>query len=137
MLRRSNVSGQCRAARGKDLDNPVAEPPGGKGQVLAIIPQPPTEPAPARAPGDRDAAHRLGPSGPGLEAVLKAPGVKCPLRDPHAGESGVGRKSPDSLYSERHVTFEDDAGAYDQQDAAGFIKLNALRLRLLGQRDRA
>jgi LysR family glycine cleavage system transcriptional activator len=48
----------------------------------------------------------------------------------------VGRKSPDSLYSERHVTFEDVAGAYDQQDAAGFIKLNALRLRLLAQRDR-
>jgi len=48
----------------------------------------------------------------------------------------VGRKSADSLYSERHVTFEDDAGAYDQQDAAGFIKLNALRLRLLAQRDR-
>ena len=48
----------------------------------------------------------------------------------------VGRKSPNSLYSERHVTFEDDAGAYDQQDAAGFIKLNALRLRLLSQRDR-
>jgi len=47
----------------------------------------------------------------------------------------VGRKSPDSLYSERHVTFEDDAGAYDQTDAAGFIKLNALRLRLLAQRD--
>ena len=45
----------------------------------------------------------------------------------------VGRKSPDSLYSERHVTFEDDAGAYDQKDAAGFIKLNALRLRLLAQ----
>jgi len=34
------------------------------------------------------------------------------------------------------VTFEDDAGAYDQRDAKGFIKLNALRLRLLGQRDR-
>ena len=50
--------------------------------------------------------------------------------------SVVGRKSPNSLYSERHVTFEDDAGAYDQKDAAGFIKLNALRLRLLGQRDR-
>ena len=50
--------------------------------------------------------------------------------------SVVGRKSPHSLYSERHVTFEDDAGAYDQQDAAGFIKLNALRLRLLAQRDR-
>ena len=45
-----------------------------------------------------------------------------------------GRKSPHSLYSERHVTFEDDAGAYDQKDAAGFIKLNALRLRLLGQK---
>jgi argininosuccinate synthase len=48
----------------------------------------------------------------------------------------VGRKSPNSLYSERHVTFEDDAGAYDQSDAQGFIKLNALRLRLLAQRDR-
>ena len=48
----------------------------------------------------------------------------------------VGRKSPNSLYSERHVTFEDDAGAYDQKDAAGFIKLNALRLKLLAKRDR-
>jgi argininosuccinate synthase len=43
----------------------------------------------------------------------------------------VGRKSPKSLYSLAHVTFEEDAGAYDQRDAAGFIKLNALRLRLL------
>jgi len=42
----------------------------------------------------------------------------------------VGRKSPVSLYSLRHVTFEDDAGAYDQRDAEGFIKLNALRLKL-------
>ena len=50
--------------------------------------------------------------------------------------SVVGRKSPDSLYSEAHVTFEDDAGAYDQKDAEGFIKLNALRLRLLAKRDR-
>jgi len=49
--------------------------------------------------------------------------------------SVVGRKSANSLYSEAHVTFEDDAGAYDQQDAAGFIKLNALRLRLLARRD--
>ncbi|WP_199503637.1 argininosuccinate synthase [Qipengyuania sp. YIM B01966] len=49
----------------------------------------------------------------------------------------VGRRSPDSLYSEAHVTFEDDAGAYDQHDAEGFIKLNALRLRLLAKRDRA
>lgn len=46
----------------------------------------------------------------------------------------IGRKSPNSLYSEKIVTFEDDAGAYDQRDAAGFIKLNALRLRLLGRR---
>ena len=49
--------------------------------------------------------------------------------------SVVGRKSPNSLYSEAHVTFEDDAGAYDQQDAAGFIRLNALRLKLLAKRD--
>jgi argininosuccinate synthase len=47
----------------------------------------------------------------------------------------VGRKSPDSLYSEKVVTFEDDAGAYDQHDAEGFIRLNALRLRLLGRRN--
>ncbi|MBC7159479.1 MAG: argininosuccinate synthase [Porphyrobacter sp.] len=53
----------------------------------------------------------------------------------YKGVAGVvGRRSPRSLYSERHVTFEDDAGAYDQQDAAGFIKLNALRLRLLARR---
>ena len=50
--------------------------------------------------------------------------------------SVVGRSSPKSLYSEQHVNFEDDAGAYDQKDAAGFIKINALRLRLLGMRDR-
>jgi argininosuccinate synthase len=48
--------------------------------------------------------------------------------------SVVGRKSPHSLYSQAHVTFEDDAGAYDQKDAEGFIKLNALRLRLLARR---
>ena len=48
----------------------------------------------------------------------------------------TGRRSPHSLYSEKVVTFEDDQGAYDQRDAAGFIKLNALRLRLLGRRDR-
>jgi argininosuccinate synthase len=44
----------------------------------------------------------------------------------------VGRKSPKSLYSMQHVTFEDDEGAYNQRDAEGFIKLNALRLRLRG-----
>jgi argininosuccinate synthase len=42
----------------------------------------------------------------------------------------IGRESPHSLYSMRHVTFEEDEGAYDQFDAQGFIKLNALRLRL-------
>ena len=45
----------------------------------------------------------------------------------------VGRSSPYSLYSEELVTFEDDQGAYDQKDAAGFIKLQALRLRTLAQ----
>jgi len=48
----------------------------------------------------------------------------------------IGRWSDASLYSEEHVTFEDDAGAYDQKDAAGFIKINALRLRLLAMRNR-
>jgi argininosuccinate synthase len=48
----------------------------------------------------------------------------------------VGRSSPFSLYSEKLVTFEDDQGAYDQKDAAGFIKLNALRLRTLAMRKR-
>jgi len=47
----------------------------------------------------------------------------------------IGRWSDDSLYSEAHVTFEDDAGAYDQTDAAGFIKINALRLKLLAARN--
>ena len=42
----------------------------------------------------------------------------------------VGRRSDDSLFDDRLCTFEDDEGAYDQRDAAGFIKLNALRLRL-------
>ncbi|MCI0430987.1 MAG: argininosuccinate synthase [Rhodospirillales bacterium] len=45
----------------------------------------------------------------------------------------VGRKSPNSLYSLAHVTFEEDQ-VYDQRDAEGFIKLNALRLRLLQRR---
>ena len=47
--------------------------------------------------------------------------------------SVVGRKSPVSLYSEQHVTFEADT-VYDQRDAEGFIKLNALRLRLMNAR---
>ncbi|WP_335947965.1 MULTISPECIES: argininosuccinate synthase [Salipiger] len=48
----------------------------------------------------------------------------------------VARWSEHSLYSEAHVTFEDDAGAYNQEDAKGFIQLNALRLKLLAARDR-
>ena len=48
----------------------------------------------------------------------------------------VGRSSPHSLYSQDLVTFEDDRGAYDQKDASGFIKLNALRLRTLAMRKR-
>jgi argininosuccinate synthase len=48
----------------------------------------------------------------------------------------VGRASPNSLYAQDLVTFEDDRGAYDQKDAAGFIKLNALRLRTLASRKR-
>jgi argininosuccinate synthase len=48
----------------------------------------------------------------------------------------TGRESSKSLYSEELVTFEDDHGAYDQKDAAGFIRLNALRLRTLAARNR-
>jgi argininosuccinate synthase len=48
----------------------------------------------------------------------------------------IGRSSPHSLYSQDLVTFEDDQGAYDQKDAQGFIKLNALRLRTLAMRKR-
>ncbi len=48
----------------------------------------------------------------------------------------AGRESEKSLYSSALVTFEDDKGAYDQKDAEGFIRLNALRLRTLGMRDK-
>jgi argininosuccinate synthase len=48
----------------------------------------------------------------------------------------IGRDSPSSLYDEELVTFEEGAVAYDHRDAAGFIKLNALRLRTLAQRKR-
>ena len=47
----------------------------------------------------------------------------------------IGREGDKSLYSDKLVTFEDDQGAYDQKDAAGFIKLNALRLRTLAKRN--
>ena len=47
-----------------------------------------------------------------------------------------GRESPYSLFDSTIATFEDDAGAYDQKDAAGFIKLNALRMRIAAQKGR-
>ncbi|GMG86799.1 argininosuccinate synthase [Biformimicrobium ophioploci] len=50
--------------------------------------------------------------------------------------SVVGRRSEDSLFDERIATFEDDAGAYDQKDAEGFIKLNALRMRIAAGKGR-
>ncbi|MGB3623987.1 argininosuccinate synthase [Ketobacter sp. MCCC 1A13808] len=48
----------------------------------------------------------------------------------------VGRQSDQSLFDDRIATFEDDAGAYDQKDAEGFIKLNALRLRIAASKGR-
>jgi len=48
----------------------------------------------------------------------------------------VGRKSDNSLFDEAIATFDDDEGAYDQADAEGFIKLNALRLRIASQKGR-
>jgi len=48
----------------------------------------------------------------------------------------VGRRSPDSLFDEKIATFEDDAGAYNQKDAEGFIKLNALRMRIAANKGR-
>lgn len=50
--------------------------------------------------------------------------------------SVVGRQSPNSLFDSSIATFEDDAGAYDQKDAGGFIKLNALRMRIAAQKGR-
>jgi len=49
----------------------------------------------------------------------------------------MGRRSEDSLFDESIATFEDDSGAYDQADAEGFIKLNALRLRIAAGRGRS
>jgi argininosuccinate synthase len=52
------------------------------------------------------------------------------------GVSVIGRESPYSLYDQDLVTFEEGNVAYDHRDAAGFIRLNALRLRTLAQRRR-
>jgi argininosuccinate synthase len=55
----------------------------------------------------------------------------------YKGSVGViGRQSPYSLYDQDLVTFEEGKVAYDHRDAAGFIKLNALRLRTLAQRNK-
>ena len=48
--------------------------------------------------------------------------------------SVLGRKSDDSLFDEKIATFEDDEGAYHQRDAEGFIKLNALRMRIAARK---
>ena len=56
------------------------------------------------------------------------------LRLYKGGVAVIGRESPYSLYDQELVTFEEGAVAYDHRDAEGFIKLNALRLRTLGQR---
>ena len=48
----------------------------------------------------------------------------------------VGRKSDDSLFDEAIATFDDDEGAYNQKDAEGFIKLNALRMRIASNKGR-
>ena len=50
--------------------------------------------------------------------------------------SAVGRRSDDSLFDESIATFEDDAGAYNQKDADGFIKLNALRMKIAAKKGR-
>ncbi len=50
--------------------------------------------------------------------------------------TAVGRRSADSLFDEKIATFEEDAGAYNQKDAEGFIKLNALRMRIAAQKGR-
>ena len=50
--------------------------------------------------------------------------------------SAVGRRSEESLFDESIATFEDDAGSYDQKDAEGFIKLNALRMRIAASKGR-
>ena len=49
----------------------------------------------------------------------------------------AGRKSDQSLFDENIATFDDDAGSYDQKDAEGFIKLNALRMRIAASKGRS
>jgi argininosuccinate synthase len=69
-----------------------------------------------------------------LSQKLVSGRVRLKLFKGHVGV--VGRESPYSLYDQDLVTFEEGKVAYDQRDAEGFIRLNALRLRTLGQRRR-
>ncbi|MEJ2132531.1 MAG: argininosuccinate synthase, partial [Gammaproteobacteria bacterium] len=75
-----------------------------------------------------------------LQALIDASQVpvngKVRLKLYKGNVSVLGRESVDSLYDADVVTFEDDHGTYAQQDAAGFIRLNALRLRLGAKRGR-
>ena len=76
--------------------------------------------------------------GASLQRLIEAEGVTISGGVPTVwlGLLTYLRESGKSLYSTSLVTFEDDKGAYDQKDAEGFIRLNALRLRTLGMRDR-
>jgi argininosuccinate synthase len=65
-----------------------------------------------------------------IDASQKSVSGRVRLKLYKGNATVIGRESPNSLYSMKVVTFEDDQGAYDQVDAQGFIKLNALRLRL-------
>ncbi len=65
-----------------------------------------------------------------IDESQKSVGGRVRLKLYKGNVTVIGRESPNSLYSMKVVTFEDDQGAYDQFDAQGFIKLNALRLRL-------
>ena len=67
------------------------------------------------------------------EPGASSPGA-CASSSTRASATLVGRESPYSLYDQDLVTFEEGAVAYDQRDAEGFIKLNALRLRTLAKR---
>jgi len=72
-----------------------------------------------------------------IDASQKQVNGKVRLKLYKGNVTVVGRESDDSLYDENTVTFEDDAGAYDQADAGGFIKLNALRLRIAALKRRS
>src|SRR5205814_1673377 len=104
------------SSEGKVLEDPAAEAPEYVHQ-RTISP----EDAPDKAAIDKSQEHVSGR-------------VRMKLYKGNA--TVIGRESERSLYDQDLVTFEEGSGAYDQRDAAGFIKLNALRLRTLAQRQR-